>query len=324
MNFDIDKAKGRTISAQLFQQIESKIILGEFKPGDKLPTMMEMERLTGTSIGTIKKVFKKLSDQGLINTIQGSGSYVLEQVNKNENIRNRIRFLIEYSNTLGIGAKELESLIIEELHNYYESKQKIIVALVDCCAEALNMVCKYMESNRYIKIIPILLSDLDNKKDFIINECDLVITTVLHFNKVEETIGKNTKLIIKIIFDLKMSSVISLAKISSQLKVAFWSASEEFNIVMKDYIDRFDNIHLPHSIIGENNLGEIKDILKFVDYLIIPSEYKELNMSNMKNVIHDYEMAGGRVVIFEYQLNEGSLINLEDMMLELYNEKNKF
>ena len=72
----IDKDKNKPIYKQLVDEILDDIKQGRLNPEDKLPTERELAERLGISRGTVKKAYKELADNGVIEVIQGSGSYI--------------------------------------------------------------------------------------------------------------------------------------------------------------------------------------------------------------------------------------------------------
>ncbi|MBW1711533.1 MAG: FadR family transcriptional regulator [Deltaproteobacteria bacterium] len=52
-------------------QIEESIVEGEFKPGDKLPSSAELQKIMGASLGTLREAFRILEQKGLIEVRKG-------------------------------------------------------------------------------------------------------------------------------------------------------------------------------------------------------------------------------------------------------------
>jgi len=65
----------RQIADTLREQISS----GELKPGDALPTESALQEMFSVSRVTIRQALKRLTEEQIIESIQGSGSYVKEK-----------------------------------------------------------------------------------------------------------------------------------------------------------------------------------------------------------------------------------------------------
>lgn len=66
--------KAERLASDIGRRIES----GELAPGERLPTMAEMTRVTGVAGTTVQTAYGILRDRGLIHTVHGQGSFVRE------------------------------------------------------------------------------------------------------------------------------------------------------------------------------------------------------------------------------------------------------
>ena len=63
---------------QLYSELKEKILLGEYRAGEKLPSKRVMTDRTGYSQITVATAYGMLEDEGYIRTRQRSGYYVCE------------------------------------------------------------------------------------------------------------------------------------------------------------------------------------------------------------------------------------------------------
>lgn len=61
---------------EIFDQLQSMLIEGTWKPGDKIPSENELSETFGVSRMTIRQALQKMKALGLIETRSGSGSFV--------------------------------------------------------------------------------------------------------------------------------------------------------------------------------------------------------------------------------------------------------
>ena len=72
--------KPKKVSTQIFDQIRSSILSGEFSPGDKLPPERELAEMFDVSRPSVREALNLLSAAGLVMSYQGGGTVVLSLV----------------------------------------------------------------------------------------------------------------------------------------------------------------------------------------------------------------------------------------------------
>ena len=75
----IDPDSAVPVYRQLADALREQIESGEIPAGRRMPSETEIEQATGLARGTIRKSIETLRDEGLIVTVKGKGSYVVEQ-----------------------------------------------------------------------------------------------------------------------------------------------------------------------------------------------------------------------------------------------------
>jgi GntR family transcriptional repressor for pyruvate dehydrogenase complex len=65
-----------SISDEIYKSIERKIVDGELQPGDKLPSENELCEVWNTSRISVRQAFERLMSLGLLNKVQGGGTYI--------------------------------------------------------------------------------------------------------------------------------------------------------------------------------------------------------------------------------------------------------
>ncbi len=79
MNIIISNSSGRPIYDQISTQIKEKILTGELKEGDALPSMRLLAKELRISVITTKRAYEELERDGFITTMTGRGSFVAEK-----------------------------------------------------------------------------------------------------------------------------------------------------------------------------------------------------------------------------------------------------
>ncbi|WP_195267299.1 GntR family transcriptional regulator [Eubacterium sp. 1001713B170207_170306_E7] len=117
MDIIISNSSGKPIYEQITTQIKNKIITGELRPGDALPSMRVLAKELRISVITTKRAYADLEQDGFIETAPGKGSFVAQKNTefiREENYR-QIQELLEQAVALsqgcGLSLSELTELI---------------------------------------------------------------------------------------------------------------------------------------------------------------------------------------------------------------------
>jgi len=117
--FIINYTSKEPIYEQIKDQMLSLISSGAMKPGDKLPSIRTLAAQLSLNVNTIKKVFAQLEEDGVIETVIGSGSYVAESACRNPKIMEKaevkLRESLKTAKTAGLTKMEIFQIINEEL-----------------------------------------------------------------------------------------------------------------------------------------------------------------------------------------------------------------
>lgn len=76
---EIDHESAVPVYRQLADALRAQIESGDIEPGRRMPSETEIEQATGLARGTIRKSIETIREEGLIVTVKGKGSYVVEQ-----------------------------------------------------------------------------------------------------------------------------------------------------------------------------------------------------------------------------------------------------
>ena len=81
---------GRPICAQLVERIQRKIVSGQYRPGEKLPSVRDLATVAAVNPNTMQKAFAELERSGLIVTQRTSGRTVTEDTKLIRNTREQL------------------------------------------------------------------------------------------------------------------------------------------------------------------------------------------------------------------------------------------
>ena len=79
MEIYISNTSGKPIYAQITDQIKAKILSGELREGDALPSIRLLAKELRISVITTKRAYEDLEQAGYLATLPGKGSFVAPQ-----------------------------------------------------------------------------------------------------------------------------------------------------------------------------------------------------------------------------------------------------
>lgn len=85
----ISQADRRPMYLQIMEQIRRRIAVGDWQPGDEIPSIRALAASTRVSVITIKRAFLELERERVIVTRQGRGTFVADNVNLGRDLRGR-------------------------------------------------------------------------------------------------------------------------------------------------------------------------------------------------------------------------------------------
>lgn len=117
---------------QIASSIRKRILQGELKPGDRLPSVREMTSQWGCTIGTVQRAYQELAAQGLVMSRAGQGTHVIEQIPAQDDtglrraalVHRAEAFLLE-TLTAGHTVEEVEDALRQALERWRLVSQQV-------------------------------------------------------------------------------------------------------------------------------------------------------------------------------------------------------
>lgn len=82
MKLIISSVSGEPIYEQIKTQIRSAVLGGELKAGEALPSLRKLAKELRISVLTVTRAYNELADEGVVQNIQGKGTFVMDKGNE--------------------------------------------------------------------------------------------------------------------------------------------------------------------------------------------------------------------------------------------------
>ncbi|MBI0090648.1 GntR family transcriptional regulator [Bifidobacterium sp. W8113] len=96
MKLIISSLSGQPIYRQIEDQIRSAILTGDLKAGEGLPSLRHLSRELRVSVLTVTRAYTELAQEGLVENIQGKGTFVADSGDQvmRQHLENRVQSLL--------------------------------------------------------------------------------------------------------------------------------------------------------------------------------------------------------------------------------------
>ena len=108
--------------AQIVEQVVAKVMAGEWKAGDPLPSIRELAAGSQVSVITVKRAYLELERAGVIVTWQGKGSFVADAVDATRTLaaqefEAQLNGLLDAATRLGLSPGDVVGRVEDALSN---------------------------------------------------------------------------------------------------------------------------------------------------------------------------------------------------------------
>ncbi len=316
----IDNDLSIPIYKQIADNIMKLIYSGDIEFGEFLPSERVLAQELNIARGTVKKAYEELEKQDLVSANVGKGTKVIKSKEIVENEELEIDKLLKTLVARGYSLEEIDTLVFSRLRILAGGK-KIYVAVIDCNPEALAIFNRRIgEFPDNVEITNFLLEDVFNFKSPVkaLSGFDLIITTSTHYEELLEITEEIKEKLVKIVLAPDIDTIMSLTLLNNEVKdkddkIGVYCLTERFKNIVSYNLKDF-NIHIDSKdfLYQKDSLELIEKFLEGKKAIIMPPYYAMSLGSTMVNSLYNFRDRGGIIVIFNYTVEKGSLLHIEE------------
>lgn len=314
MNFFIDKNSSVSIYQQLVSQITDKVQNGELPSGQKLPTVRELAEQTGIARGTVKHAYEELERKGMLKMTRGRGTFVQELATQNSSSKARaiaaIEDLLDEMEALSFSHQEIQMFFNLKLRERMERDNNVCIIFIDCNPETLANIINQISVFPNIEAHKLLLSDA-LKKPFVMDDfADLIVTTSTHAAQLGSVVSNKEKLI-QVVTAPSGPTVAKMALISGK-SVGIVCASETYSNIIRGSMQNLELSCKDVETYLFGSMVQLEVFLEYKDVIIVPNDYLLFCNRTEGDAIRKAEQQGKTVIRYNYQIDGGSLLNVQE------------
>lgn len=326
MTFELNGSK--PIYKQLIDEILAKIRSGELRPGEKLPTERSLAQQLYVSRGTIKKAYKELADNNIIEIIQGSGTYVyaekkLYDGGMRKQATNMINSLLDRLEFWDFPIEEIETLFHMCITHRTRANRPVRCAMIDCNSESLGIFKRQMSYLPDITLSAILVDSviMDDTPDALLADYDLIFTTETHYGQVTECLKISPENLFSVSEALSQQCIISISTLPQNSSIGIVTSSNKFANLICEELERFYPLPSPLCIHFDVDVDSILQFIQKYDTIIISPNSAILEPGFSDSRLQSFYDRGGRLIPFDYMIDRGSLIHIEELVSRILRDK---
>ncbi len=312
----IDKYSSVPVYKQLYVNIAQAVAAESMRPSDKLPSERSLSAQLGISRGTVKRAYTLLIKDGFLTVGRGSGTYVAKkEAGPDRSCQDKISAFISDFVSEGYTVPEITVMFRAAAEKKQNSDGIIQVAAIDCNPETLEIIRHQVAILANIRFAGFLLHEITSYSypTNVLDAFDFILTTTTHYDDLAKLISPLEKKIVKTVLSPDVNTIAGLNAIPKNANVGIVTESARFAHIIESNLKNLNcGFTTETFVISEQSDSYAFKAYNEKSYLIIPPAYALMPMYPINKQISDYCRHGGNVVIFNYTIERGSFIYIEE------------
>lgn len=307
---------------QLVDMIKADVRAGRLPFGEKLPTVRELSDSCGIARGTVMRAYDELESLGIIEKIQGRGTFVCQ---RDENVSSRkdrameaIDTMLDTLEGLNFSRSEINIYLNLKLQERSEDETTVNIGVVETCREMLDRACAGMRALPEISIYPYLISDVLAYPYKLGDELDAIAVPAEYFQEISRLVPED-KPVFPMAERARASSIASLAGIPAGSRVGVVAKDRAFGEKLDSALASYapdPSIAGPFSLTGDAET--LKNYLKGKKYIVAPAEWENYCTSAETEAMNLFK---GTLIAYEYRIDDGSMLYIGEKIEEIRKKK---
>ena len=323
--FQVDPGLDIPIYQQLADRVRMAARMGTLQPGQQLPTVQELAQTMGLAKGTIKRAYDELEHQGVLEKIQGRGTFVCYQPansdSRKEQAMAAIEGLLDKLEAMGFSQAEIGIFLSLKQRERTEKMSALKVALVECNQECISQLAEQLRVVKDVDLYSYLLKTVEDYPYNLDEDMDMIITTGNHGDYIESILSDRKKLA-RVALRLSLESLAGIVRLRPGERAGILSGSARFGELMLDTCKRYTQkvvLETPRQFSPELNVAEY---LQDKDMVLVPKGYEKYCSPETARILQRLEKKN-KLILCSYELDEGSILHLEEKISLLHKEKSQ-
>ncbi len=319
--YQINPSLDVPIYQQLVDGIRVSVQRGELAPKEKLPTVQQLSEELGVARGTIKRAYDELERLGLVEKLQGSGTFVKyrpeDSASSKEQAMAAIDNMFRSLEDMGFSPMEINIFLSLKMREREQEDLQVKVALVECNPENLSHMAEQLRRIPHVDLYTHLVESLEEYPYKIEEDVDLIVTTATHARFLEDALP-NARRIARVALRLTPSSLSQIIKLRKGRRVGVLGYSLRFAQLLHSTCQQFnDGVELTDPVAFSPDM-DLAAYLSDKEVVLVPQFYERYCSAQETALLNRFL---GRCIECSYEMDEGSFLYLQEKTKRLLAEK---
>ncbi len=285
MKFSVDRRLPVPIAEQIKGQTTYAIACGILKQGDPLPSVRALAATLQVAPVTVSQVYRELSQQGLVTTKPGRGTFVADLTlfvqrdrvqASQKNLRQIVDTCLRQGLLIGHTVDEITSMFAAAAEQYRLESTELRVVMVGNFRPATEAYAQEIENilrDLNVKVVPVLLSDLENP-DCIhetIKSARLVITVPTRLERVHNLLKSRHIQVAAVAFRPSPDTRRKLSSVATSRRIGLVATYPEFLPTLAGEVASYCVVKAPPLCAVIEQQQRVRNMLGKIDVLIYAS-----------------------------------------------------
>jgi len=322
LDFRVDPNLDIPIYQQLVDTIRFAARKGDLAPGQKLPTVQELSQGLGIARGTIKRAYDELERMGLVEKVQGRGTFLRGETeptgSRKERAMTAIDGLFRELEEMGLTMTEIQIFVGLRLRQLSEEETAVRVAVIECNHENLNYMSEQLRHIPGVDLYSYLLENIQQYPYKLEENFDLVVTTAAHAEYLAGILPAKTR-IARVALRPATMFLHEVIKLKPGKRLGILGYSQRYASLLHATCQTFaEELVLFSPAVFSPEL-DLSAYLRDKDVVLVPKGYEKMMGAEAAAGLKDF---AGQIIECHYVMDEGSLLYLEAKIEHLLEEKN--
>ena len=306
------------IYRQLSDAIRTAIRKGELTAGEQLPTVQEVTESLGVARGTIKRAYDELERAGLVEKIQGRGTFVRYQPassgSRKEQAMLAIDAMLDQLEKMGLSMAEISIFLNLKLRERADQEASVKVAVGECNPENLSQMSAQLRRREGVDLYAYPVESIQ-EYPYQLEDFDLIVTTASHAGLLESALSAK-KRIVQVALRPSPACLSRIIKLQPGARLGIIGYSRRFAQLLHTTCQAYaEGVSLCDPITGERDAAAY---LRDKDAVLLPESWEKYFTAQTAEALRNFP---GEKIPCRYEMDEGSLLYLEAKIQRLLEEK---